>query len=139
MTVEVPDPASWRAPDGHAILRLADVALDSLPPALRAAMGPVAVRVADFADEDTLDALGIEDAFDLTGLYHGVALTEKSAEDLAPLPDEVWLYRRAILEEWAERGDVSLGDLVRHIVIHEIAHHFGWSDDEIAAIDRWWE
>ena len=66
-------------------------------------------------------------------------LPEKSVSDQPQQPDCVWLFRRAILEEWVERGDVSLADLVQHVVIHEFAHHFGWSDEDIAAIDPWWE
>ena len=89
------------------------------------------------SDQETLAELEVEDAFELTGLYQGVALTEKSVMDIATEPDTVWLYRRPILEEWAERGDVTLAALVAHVLIHEIAHHFGYSDDDIAAIDDW--
>jgi predicted Zn-dependent protease with MMP-like domain len=86
-----------------------------------------------------LDDLGVEDPFDLTGLYDGIPLTEKSVMDVVDRPDTIWLFRRPILDEWAERGDVTLGQLVAHVLVHELAHHFGWSDEEIAAIDRWWE
>ncbi len=72
-----------------------------------------------------LDDLGIEDAFELTGLYEGVALTDKSVSDMVQMPDAVWLFRRPILDEWAARGDVALDALVRHVLVHEIAHHFG--------------
>jgi predicted Zn-dependent protease with MMP-like domain len=95
------------------------------------------IRVADFADEETLAEMGIENAFELTGLYQGVALTEKSVMDVATQPDAVWLYRRPIIDEWAERGNVTLAALVAHVLVHEIAHHFGYSDDDIAAIDDW--
>jgi predicted Zn-dependent protease with MMP-like domain len=66
-------------------------------------------------------------------------LTEKSVMDQPAQPDTIWLFRRPILDEWCDRGDVGLGDLVAHVLIHELAHHFGWSDDDIAAIDPWWE
>ena len=99
----------------------------------------VGLRIEDLADDETLDAMGIDDPFGLTGLYEGIPLTEKSVMDQPSAPDVIWLFRRAILDEWAERGNVTLGDLVAHILVHELAHHFGWSDDDIARIDRWWE
>ena len=82
---------------------------------------------------------GIEDPLDLTGLYDGIPLTEKSVMDPGYGPDVVWLFREPILDEWRERGNVDLADLVAHVTVHEFAHHFGWSDDDIATIDRWWE
>lgn len=108
-----------------------------LPGIFRDRCAGLVVRVADFAEEDTLDELGIEDPFELTGLYEGVSLTEKSVADVVQMPDAVWLFRRPILDEWATRGDVALDALVRHVLVHEIAHHFGMTDDEIAAIDDW--
>ena len=75
----------------------------------------------------------------MTGLYDGTPLTEKSVSDQPLQPDLIWLFRRPILDEWVERGNVTLQELVAHVLIHELAHHFGWSDAEIAAIDRWWE
>ena len=83
--------------------------------------------------------LDLQSPFELTGLYDGIPLTEKSVMDQPERPDIIWLYRRPILDEWAERGAVPLGALVAHIVVHEFAHHFGWSDSEIARIDAWWE
>ena len=88
-------------------------------------------------DDDVLKELDME-AFDLTGLYDGVPLTEKSNWDVPQGPDTVYLFRRPIIDEWAERGNVTMADLVAHVTIHEFAHHFGWSDDDIAAIDQWW-
>ena len=116
---------------------MAEEALAALPGAVRAQVGRVVIRVADFAEDAVLDELGIADPFELTGLYEGVALTEKSLDEVAPMPDAVWLYRRAILDEWCARGDVGLARLVAHVLVHEIAHHFGWSDEDIAAIDDW--
>ena len=80
-----------------------------------------------------------EDPFELTGLYDGVALTARGVDDLPGPPDTVWLFRRPILDEWIDRGDVALEALVAHVLVHELAHHFGWSDEDIATIDRWWE
>ena len=125
------------APDLDEIAALAEAAFDRLPAPLRRHCEGVLIRVAEVADDETLAELGLDDPFELTGLYSGVALTEKSVMEVAPAPDEVWLYRRAILDEWAARGDVALGDLVAHVLVHEIAHHFGYSDADIAAIDDW--
>ena len=116
---------------------MAAAAFAEMPEIFRERCGGLVVRVADFAEEDTLDELGIEDAFELTGLYEGVSLTDKSVSDVVLTPDAVWLFRRPILDEWAARGDVALHALVRHVLVHEIAHHFGMTDDEIAAIDDW--
>ena len=127
------------APDAAEIEAMARTALDGLPAEFAAAAAAVAIRVAEFAPEDVLDELQIDDPFELTGIYDGVPLTEKSVADQTGQPDIIWLYRRPIMDEWASRGDVTLGDLVVHIVTHEMAHHFGWSDDDIATIDRWWE
>lgn len=132
------------ADPGHApsladIDRMAAAAFEALPREIRDACGPLMISVEELATEDVLDELGVEDPYELTGLYEGVALTEKSVEDLAPPPDVVRLFRRAILEEWIDRGDVALERLVAHVLVHEIAHHFGWSDERIAEIDPWWE
>jgi len=130
-------PDDLTAPSLDDIERLARAAFDAMPALFRRHCQGLVIRVADFADDETLDELGIEDAFELTGLYSGVAMTQKSVMDVVTGPDEVWLYRRAILDEWADRGDVSLGRLVAHVLVHEIAHHFGYSDDDIAAVDDW--
>jgi predicted Zn-dependent protease with MMP-like domain len=97
--------------------------------------GEVIFRVDDFATDEVLDDLGIEDAFELTGLYQGVDLARRSVFDTGPQPSMVFLYRRPILDEWAERGDVSLGELVAHVLVHEIGHHFGLSDDDIHRLE----
>ena len=127
------------APDAGEIEDMARAAIAALPEAYRGAAAEVALRVEDFASDEMLDDLGIDDAFELTGLYDGVPLTEKSVLDQPTRPDAIWLFRRAILDEWVSRGDVTLFDLVGHVYVHELAHHFGWSDEEIAMIDRWWE
>jgi predicted Zn-dependent protease with MMP-like domain len=127
------------APDAGEIEALAREAVAGLPEVYRGAAAAVALRVEDWASEDVLDELEIEDAYDLTGLYDGIPLTEKSVMDQPDRPDTIWLYRRPILAEWAGRGDVSLADLVAHVLVHELAHHFGWSDEDIATVDRWWE
>jgi predicted Zn-dependent protease with MMP-like domain len=128
-----------KAPDEAEIEAMARMAIDALPPQFAPHARDVAIRVADFATDDVLDELQIDDPFDLTGLYDGVPMTEKSLSDPAIQPDTIWLFRRPILDEWAARGSVTLGELVAHVVTHEMAHHFGWSDDDIAQIDQWWE
>lgn len=127
--------APLSAPSLDEFAALADEAWARLPPEFKAHAGDVEFRVADFADEETLDALGIEDPFELTGVYQGVDLARRSVMDPAPRPSTVWLFRRPILDEWAERGDVALGELVEHVLVHEIAHHFGLSDDDIHAVE----
>lgn len=128
-----------RAPDAAAIETLAREALAGLPSEFAGHAQDVAIRVAEFAPEEMLDELQIDDGFELTGLYDGIPVTEKSIAYQPGGPDIVWLFRRPILDEWATRGNVTLGELVAHIVTHELAHHFGWSDADIARIDRWWE
>lgn len=127
------------APSAEDIERLARATLDALPEAFRPAAREVALRVEEFAPDWMLSEMEIEDPFELTGLYDGIPMTEKSVSDQPQGPDTVWLFRRPILDEWADRGDVTLGALVAHVTVHELAHHFGWSDDDIATIDRWWE
>jgi predicted Zn-dependent protease with MMP-like domain len=127
------------APDLDLIERLSHEAISTLPPAFRVAATAIRLRIEDFAPPDILDTTGITDPFELTGLYDGIPLTEKTVSDPQLHPDTVWLFRRAILDEWADRGNVSLRELVSHVLVHELAHHFGWSDGDIAAIDPWWE
>jgi predicted Zn-dependent protease with MMP-like domain len=127
------------APSLSIIEQLAHEAISTLPEPFREPATHVRLRIEEFPDDDMLEELGVDDAFDLTGLYDGIPLTEKSTAEQMTRPDVIWLFRRPILDEWAERGDVSIQDLVSHVVIHELAHHFGWSDDDIARIDRWWE
>ncbi len=133
----MPDPLSAPAPSLEDFERLARRAFAALPAEVRRACADLALRVADFPDEALLDEMGIEDLYELTGLYDGIALTERSVMHQPTGPDAVWLYRRPILEEWIDRGDVGLDRLVAHVLVHEIAHHLGWSDDDIRAIDDW--
>jgi len=127
--------SALHAPDIDDFTALAQAAFERLPKPFREAVGAVTFRVQDFADEATLDELGIEDAFELSGLYHGVDLTRRSVLDPAPEQSQIFLYRRPILDEWAERGDVDLETLIEHVLIHEIGHHLGLSDDDIHRIE----
>jgi predicted Zn-dependent protease with MMP-like domain len=131
-----PDPlADLAAPSLDDFARLAEAAFAALPEGFRQMTGEVIFRIDDFAAAEVLASLGIEDAFDLTGLYQGVDLGQRSVFDPAPQPSMVFLYRRPILDEWAERGDVSLGELIAHVLVHEIGHHFGLSDDDIDRVE----
>ena len=138
MSEAQPAPGAWRgaaAPSLDDFAALAEAAFAALPQKFRGLAGEVVIRVDDFASDDVLDELGIEDPFELTGLYQGVDLSRRSVFDPSPEPSRVFLYRRPILDEWAERGDVSLGELVAHVLTHEIGHHFGLSDAAIDAIE----
>ncbi|MBI1404640.1 MAG: hypothetical protein GC145_00770 [Caulobacter sp.] len=110
---------------------LAQAAFEALPEPFRRLAAEAVVRIDDFADDETLEALGISEPFELSGLYHGVDLAERSVLGPAPMPPRIFLYRRPILDEWAERGDVTLGELIAHVLVHEIGHHFGLSDDDM--------
>ncbi|MBL8556519.1 MAG: metallopeptidase family protein [Phenylobacterium sp.] len=130
------DPISWgRAPSLEDFAALAERAFAALPDGFRRLAGEVVFRIDDFPPDDVLDDLGIEDAFGLTGLYSGVSLAERSSFGPEAGPSRVFLYRRPILDEWAERGEVTLEELVTHVLVHEIGHHFGLSDAQIDAIE----
>jgi len=114
---------------------VARAALDALPEPFRSLSRDVVLRVDDFADPETLEALGMEEPFELTGLYHGVDVGRRDEMGPAAEPSRIFLYRRPILDEWCERGDVGLSDLIAHVLIHEIGHHFGLTDDDIDRIE----
>ena len=114
---------------------IARAALAALPRPFADSLGEIVLQVEEFADESTLDSLGIEDPFDLTGLYEGVPLTERSVDQSGTLPERIRLFRRPILDEWATR-DETLERLVAHVLIHEVGHHFGLSDDDIHALEE---
>ncbi len=114
--------------------RLAAAALATIPVELKRHAQGVVIRVEEFPDDDTLDDLGLESPFDLMGLYRGVALPLKSVSDTPRDVDMIFLYRRPILDYWAESGD-DLADVVRHVLIHEIGHHFGFSDEDMERIE----
>ncbi len=130
--------ADWTdaaAPSLDDLAALARAAFEGLPATVRAATGEVVFRIDDFAADEVLAELGIDDAFELSGLYQGVDRLHRSVLDPVPHESRVFLYRRPILDEWVERGDVSLGELVAHVLIHEIGHHMGLSDADIEAIE----
>jgi len=123
------------APDAAEIEALADAALARLPQPFAAHLAGVVLQVEEFADAETLALLGIEDPFELTGLYEGVPVGEKHSAPSGTLPDRIRLFRGPILDEWIARGDETLEHLVAHVVIHEVGHHFGLSDGDIEALE----
>lgn len=124
------------APTAAEIEALARVALADLPEPFAAHLEGVVLQVEDFADAETLASVGIEEPFDLTGIYEGVPVGEKHSAPSGTLPDRIRLFRMPILEEWAARGDETLEHLVAHVVIHEVGHHFGLSDADIEALEE---
>lgn len=127
---------SWgRAPSLDEMAEMAERAFAALPEGFRKLAGDVVFRVDDFPPDDVLAELEIEDPFGLTGLYSGVDLARRSVWDPSPEPSRVFLYRRPILDEWAENGEVTLEELVTHVLVHEIGHHFGLSDGDIDLIE----
>ncbi len=123
------------APDVNEIEAMARAAIARLPQQFRVHVGEVVLRIEEFADAETMAALGIDDPFDLTGLYEGVPLGEKSIVESGTLPDCIRLFRGPMLDEWITRGDETLEHLVAHVLIHEVGHHFGLSDDDIARLE----
>ncbi len=113
---------------------IARAAWAGLPSVFTRMAGDVVIRIEDFASEEVLGDFGIEDPFELTGLYAGVDLTQQSVADPNAHVPMVFLFRRPILDEWCDRGDVSLNELITHVLVHEIGHHFGLSDDHMDAI-----
>jgi len=122
------------APSVIDFFSLAQDAFAGLPAAIRTAAGEVTLHVEEFASEDVLQSLGIEDPFELSGLYDGINIIDRSVLDPTPVVSRVFLFRRPILDEWSERSDVGLGDLISHVLIHEIGHHMGFSDSDIDAL-----
>jgi predicted Zn-dependent protease with MMP-like domain len=123
------------APSLDDFARLAHEAFDGLPEPFRSLAGDVIIRVDDFADDEVLAGLGMEDPFELTGLYHGVDIGRRDELGPAAEASRIFLYRRPILDEWCERGDVGLSEIIAHVLIHEIGHHFGLDDDQIHQIE----
>jgi len=114
---------------------LAREAFATIPDSFRQMLGDVVIRVEDFPDDATLEEMDCESPFDLLGLYRGVDLTHKSVIEQPDDVDMIYLYRRPILDYWCETGE-DLAHVVRHVLIHEIGHHFGFSDDDMEQIEQ---
>jgi predicted Zn-dependent protease with MMP-like domain len=117
---------------------LAQTSLTTIPEELRRHVRDVVIRVEEFPDEETEREMELETPFDLLGLYRGVDLTRKSVMDAPQGPDMIFLYRRPLLDYWCDTGE-NLGDIVRHVLIHEIGHHFGFSDEDMEEIEAGFE
>ena len=121
-------------PSEEAIQHMAEAALAAIPARLAQHIQGVAILVEDLADDETLADLGIDNPWELTGLYQGIPLTERSVSDPVPFPQTIHLYREAILIEWIETGE-DLNRLVASVLVHEVAHHFGFSDADIERLE----
>ncbi len=113
---------------------LAERALATIPAALKRHLGRVVIRVDEFPDAETEAEMGLDSPFDILGLYRGVALPRQSVMDPRAEPELIFLYRRPILDYWCETGE-DLAAVVRHVLIHEIGHHFGFGDEDMARIE----
>jgi predicted Zn-dependent protease with MMP-like domain len=122
------------APDLGEMEQMAREEFARLPETFRALCRDLVIRVEDFATEEVLKKMGLESEFDLLGLFEGIGLPFQSEGDVARMPNMVWLYRRPILDYWAEHEE-TIGTVVSHVLIHEIGHHFGLSDEDMEAIE----
>ena len=130
------DWAQAKAPNLDAFEVMAQEALDRLPEEFRALCSDVLFNVTDFPEDDVLKELGAESPFDLLGLFTGIGLPQQGfAPQTGQMPNTIHLYRRPILDYWAEH-DETLGGIVTHVLVHEIGHHFGFDDDDLEAIER---
>lgn len=122
-------------PSADEMEAIARRALLTLPEPFAGQLRDVVLLIEEFADDETLDAMGIEDPFDLTGIYEGIPLTDRSVDQSGTLPDKIRLFRRPILDEWAG-GEDTLEHLVAHVLVHEVGHHFGLSDEDMHALEE---
>jgi predicted Zn-dependent protease with MMP-like domain len=127
--------SALRAPSLQDIEALADVAFAQLPASFRGLCEGLVVRVDDFPDDETLDQMGAESEFDLLGLFRGRGLPDRGGGETGELPNMIWLYRRPLLDFWCE-GEDTLAAVVTHVLVHEIGHHFGLSDEDMEKIER---
>jgi predicted Zn-dependent protease with MMP-like domain len=133
----IADPLAWRpvtAPTLADFEVMAAEAYRKLPAGFRRLCEDLVIRVDDYATDEVLDSMEIQSELELMGLFQGVGLPQRSISDPAQMPNMVWLYRVPILLYWAEHEE-TLGELITHVLVHEIGHHFGLSDDDIEAIE----
>ncbi|MBX9989395.1 metallopeptidase family protein [Phreatobacter oligotrophus] len=127
--------AGLKAPDLDAFEAIAAAAYERLPADFRALCRGLVIRVEDFPTDEVLQEMGAETDFDLLGLFQGTGMPFQSVQHSGAMPNMIWLYRRPILDYWAEH-DETLGDVVTHVLVHEIGHHFGLSDADMEAIEK---
>ena len=133
--MDIRDPKSFSWPPAIGDLEaMAERAFATIPESLRRHLGNVLIRVEEFPDEETETEMGLESPFEILGLYRGVALPDKSTADPQPEMDIIFLYRRPLLDYWCETGE-ELYRVVRHVLIHEIGHHFGFSDEDMDRLE----
>lgn len=134
------NPSDWpdrTAPTLDDFEAMALTALESLPEPFRGMVKGVPCAVAEFPEDDVLDEMGFKSPFDLMGLFYGVGLPQGGAmPHTGQMPNRIWLYRRPILDYWAEHGDEMLGQIITHVLLHEIGHHFGFSDEDMEELER---
>jgi len=132
------DPLNWRpvkAPSLAELEGLADAVFAQLPKGFRDLCEGLVIRIDDFPSDEVLDEMGAQSEFDLLGLFQGLGLPFRAESAPVQMPNMIWLYRRPILDYWAEH-DETLGAVVKHVLVHEIGHHFGLSDADMAAIEE---
>jgi predicted Zn-dependent protease with MMP-like domain len=141
MSADIPsplaDPLAWRPVKALSLEDMETIAADAyrrLPETFRALCEGVIIRVDDFPSDDVVDEMKLESEFDILGLFQGVGLPFRSESAPSQMPNMIWLYRRPILDYWAEH-DETLGAIITHVLVHEIGHHFGLSDDDMEAIE----
>jgi predicted Zn-dependent protease with MMP-like domain len=128
------DPGSLRAPSLDDLDTIARRAFEQLPEEFRRLCEGLVIHVVDFPDDETLEEMNAQSEFDLLGLFRGRGLAQSEATPSGVLPNMIWLYRRPLLDYWCE-GEDTLEEVVTHVLIHEIGHHFGLSDDDMAEIE----
>jgi predicted Zn-dependent protease with MMP-like domain len=131
------NPLAWRpvkAPSLAELEVLAGEVFRHLPKRFRDLCAGVVIQVDDFPSEEVLDEMGAQTEFDILGLFQGVGLPFRAESAAVQMPNMIWLYRRPILDYWAEH-DETLGAIVKHVLVHEIGHHFGLSDDDMDGIE----
>jgi predicted Zn-dependent protease with MMP-like domain len=130
-----PDWAKLEAPSLAEFEAIARLAFDALPDEFRARAGEVPIVIADFPEDEVVSSMGAESPFDLMGLFEGIGLPQAGEARTGQMPNRIWLYRRPILDYWAEHEE-TLGAIITHVLIHEIGHHFGFSDEDMEDIEN---
>jgi len=132
------DPLDWRGASAPTLVQFEVLAIEAfrrLPEKFRLMCADLVIKIDDFATDEVLDYLGAQSEFDVLGLFQGVGLPFRSESAPVQMPNMIWLYRRPILDYWAEHDD-TLGEIITHVLVHEIGHHFGMSDADMEAIER---